>query len=119
MRNKPQLIRLNRLDKCFKNFHREYSIYDLLEEVNDALQQYDSKGSGIQLRTLRSDISFMRNSQGYGAPIEVYLGSSGNYYRYSDKNFSISNSPLNITEAEQLKAALSVLQRFEGSPQFE
>jgi len=41
------------------------------------------------------------------------------FYRYSEKEFSINNSPLNDIEAEQLRNTISVLQRFEGSPQFE
>lgn len=59
----------------------------------------------------------MRSEAGYDAPIETYKSSNGiNYYRYGDKSFSINKSPLNDTEAEQLKKAVSILQRFEGSP---
>ena len=62
----------------------------------------------------------MRSETGYNAPIETYKSSNGGfYYRYSEKNFSINNSPLNNTEAEQLKNAIAILQRFEGSPEFE
>lgn len=118
-KNKHQIIRHNKLDRCFQNYGREYNINDLLEHVNDAIVEYDPASSGVQMRTLRKDINFMRSSAGYDAPIETYRGSSGFYYRYSDKSFSINKSPLNDTEAEQLKKAISVLQRFEGSPEFE
>ena len=117
--NKHQLIRYNRLDRCFQNFGREYSIDDLLISVNNAILEFDSKSTGIEMRTLRKDIQFMRSESGYDAPIETLRGSNGNYYRYSDKSFSINKSPLNETEAEQLKKAISILQRFEGSPEFE
>lgn len=118
--NKHQIIRYNRLDRCFKNFGKEYSFDDLLEAVNDAILDHDSTSSGVQTRTLRKDINFMRSESGHNAPIETIKGSNGkNYYRYSDKNFSINSSPLNDTEAEQLKNAVSILQRFEGSPEFE
>jgi predicted DNA-binding transcriptional regulator YafY len=118
--NKHQIIRYNRLDRCFKNFGREYTFEDLLEAVNEAILEHDSTSSGVQTRTLREDIKFMRSQTGYDAPIETIKSSSGkNYYRYSDKKFSIHNSPLNDTEAQQLKNAVSILQRFEGSPQFE
>ncbi|KUJ63874.1 hypothetical protein AR687_01415 [Flavobacteriaceae bacterium CRH] len=115
---KHQIVRYNKLDKCFQNFGREYSIEDLLECVNEAIIDFDSDSSGVQIRTLRKDIAFMRSV--YNAPIETIKGSNGtNYYRYSDRSFSINKSPLSYTEAEQLKNAISILQRFEGSPEFE
>lgn len=117
---KHQLIRYNRLDRCFQNYGREYTIDDLLELVNEAIIEYDPKSEGIQIRTLRKDISFMKSESGYNAPIEAIKGSNGSYfYRYTDKNFSINKRPLNDTEAEQLKNAVSILTRFEGSPEFE
>jgi predicted DNA-binding transcriptional regulator YafY len=118
--NKHQIIRYNRLDRCFKNTGKEYSFDDLLEAVNLAILEHDTNSSGVQTRTLRKDINFMRSEAGFNAPIETLKSSNGkNYYRYSDKSFSIHNSPLNETEAQQLKKAVSILQRFEGSPEFE
>jgi len=118
--NKHQIIRYNKLDRCFKNFGREYTFKDLLEAVNEAIGEHDPTSSGVQTRTLREDLKFMRSESGYNAPIETIKSSSGtNYYRYDDKNFSINNSSLNDTEAQQLKNAVSILQRFEGSPEFE
>lgn len=114
---KHQIVRYNKLDACFQNSGREYSFEDLLEAVNEAILEYDSNSSGIENRTLRKDISFMRTV--YKAPIEAIRGANGFYYRYTEKYFSINKSPLNYTEAEQLKKAVSILQRFEGSPEFE
>lgn len=114
---KHQIVRYNKLDKCFQNSGKEYSINDLLEAVNDAIIEYDYNSSGVEIRTLRKDISFMRTV--YNAPIEAVRGSNGFYYRYTEKGFSINKSPLNDTEAEQLKKAISILNRFEGSPEFE
>ena len=117
---KHQIVRYNKLDRCFQNFGKEYSIDDLLEAVNEAIVEHAPNSSGIQIRSLRKDIAFMRSVAGYNAPIETYKGTNGvNYYRYDDKQFSINKSPLNDTEAEQLKKAVSILQRFEGSPEFE
>ena len=116
---KHQLVRYNKLDKCFQNFNKEYSIEDLLDSVNDAIIEFDPNSSGVEIRTLRKDISFMRSPSGYDAPIETIKGATCFYYRYSDKNFSINKSPLNNNEAELLKNAISILQRFEGSPEFE
>jgi predicted DNA-binding transcriptional regulator YafY len=118
--NKHQLIRYNRLDRCFQNTGKEYCIEGLLSAVNEAILDYDSESTGVQLRTLRKDIAFMRSPAGYDAPIETYKSTSGIiYYRYDNKKFSINNSPLNDTELQQLKNTVSLLQRFEGSPEFE
>lgn len=117
--NKNAILRYNALDKCFRNFGRQYFFEDLLEVVNAALEADNANTSGINVRQLRSDISFMRSEAGYNAPIETYYDGKKGFYRYSDKDFSISGSPLNDTEAEQLKNAIAVLQRFEGAPQFE
>lgn len=114
---KHQIIRYNALDKCFQNFGKEYSVDDLLKAVNEVLNDYDN--TSIKIRQLRKDIAFMRSAAGYNAPIETYRGASGYYYRYDERAFSINKSPLNDTEAEQLKSAIAILQRFEGSPEFE
>lgn len=116
---KNALLRYITLDKCFNNWGRKYYFQDLLEAVNEVLYRENPDSSGIEVRQLRSDIAFMRSEEGYLAPIETFQDGKKAYYRYSDKNFSINNSPLNTTEAEQLKNAISVLQRFDGAPGFE
>jgi predicted DNA-binding transcriptional regulator YafY len=117
--NKNAILRYNTLDKCFQNFGRKYYFDDLLEVVNSALSEYDPASSGIKTRQLRDDIKFMKSEAGYYAEIEAIPDGKKYYYRYADRDFSINSSPLNSTEAEQLKSAISVLQRFEGSPEFE
>jgi len=116
--NKNAVLRYNVLDKCFSNFGRKFYFDDLLEKVNEALHEFDPSSTGIKTRQLRDDIRFMKSEAGYSAPIEAVNEGKKSYYRYEDKNFSINNSPLNPTEAEQLKNAIAVLQRFEGAPQF-
>jgi len=117
--NKNAIIRYQALDKCFRNTGRRYYINDLLKACNDALKEIDPNSTGIKRRQIYEDINFMKDSLGYDAPIESYKDGRKAYYRYEDSGFSINNSPLNTTEAEQLKNAISILQRFEGAPQFE
>ena len=117
--NKNAVLRYNVLDKCFSNFGRKYYFDELLDKVNEALVEDNPESTGIQIRQLRDDIRFMKNESGYSAPIEMYRDGKKGYYRYVNKDFSINNSPLNTSEAELLKNAISVLQRFEGSPEFE
>ncbi|MCB0482420.1 MAG: WYL domain-containing protein [Flavobacteriales bacterium] len=117
--NKNAYLRYRTLDKCFRNFGRKYYFEELLEEINEALSSHDPNTSGVQIRQLREDIKFMRSEEGFTAPIETYRDGRKGYYRYSDKNYSISNSGLNVTEAEQLGATLAIMSRFEGRPGFE
>jgi predicted DNA-binding transcriptional regulator YafY len=116
---KNAILRFNTLDKCFRNFGRKYYFDDLLEKVNEVIMDYDPSCTGVKTRQLRDDIRFMKSDAGYSAPIFAYKEEKKAYYRYEDKDFSINNSPLNDTEAEQLRNAISVLQRFDGAPQFE
>lgn len=117
--NKNAVLRYNVLDKCFSNTGRLYFFDDLMEEVNQALLEEDPNSTGIQIRQLREDIRFMKSDTGYSAPIEAYRVGKRAYYRYEDPEFSINKSPLSQLEVDQLKSALAVLQRFEGSPEFE
>lgn len=52
--NNNALFRYRILDRCFKNKHRNYTIDDLLDEVNENL--IDQTGKGVSLRQLRVDI---------------------------------------------------------------
>ena len=118
--NKNAQLRYKILDRCFMNTGRSYSFEDLLNKVNEALVADNPKHVGVKPRQLRDDIRFMRSEAGYDSPIEtkIYDGKKHVYF-YSDPTFSINNSPLNETEAKQLKNALHLFQRFSGSPAFE
>jgi len=117
--NKNALIRYQVLDRCFRNSGRRYFWENLLEECNKALLEYNPLGEGIQRRQLFEDIRFMQSEQGWSVPLEKKRDGRKVYYRYSDLSFSISNQPLNDSEAEQIRSALRILSRFSGSPQFE
>jgi len=117
---KNALLRYQTLDRCFKNTGRSYLIDELLEEVNQVLIDENPYNSGIQIRQLREDIRFMKSELGYSAPIETRVISGKKHaYFYNEPTFSINNSPLNSTEAEQLKSVLTLLNRFQGNPGFE
>ena len=116
--NKNALIRYQALDRCFSNTARKFYVVDLLEYCNNALADYDSNSSGIRKRQLFDDIKFMESSQGWNIPLERVKDGKKMYYRYSDTKFSINNEPINVLEAEQIKAALLVFKRVKGLPQF-
>lgn len=116
--NKNALIRYQTLDKCFSNFGRMYFWEDLLEECNQALLELNPHSNGISRRQLFNDIKFMESEQGWSIPLDKIPYGKKVYYRYSDKNFSINQQALLDVEAENIKAALQVLTRFSGTPQF-
>jgi predicted DNA-binding transcriptional regulator YafY len=116
--NKHAIIRYQTLDKCFRNTGRKYAIDDLIEECNKAIYEYSGNEDGIKKRQLYDDIRFMESEQGWN--IELIKDKEGRrvFYRYENPSFSISNQPLNETEANQLREALLTLDRFKGLPQY-
>ena len=61
----------------------------------------------------------MESEAGYSIELDKVKDGKKKYYRYSDKNFSINKQPLSLTEAEQLKDTIMMLNRFKGLPQFD
>jgi len=117
--NKHALIRYHALDHCFSNPSRRYYMEDLLEECNRVLYEQTGNQEGVKIRQLFDDIRFMESEAGWGIPMDRHRDGKKVYYRYADSKFSINNQPLNASEANQIKSALSVMSRFKGLPQFE
>lgn len=117
-KNKHQEVRLRILDQCFRKKSRDYTLENLIEACNDAMKE--KYNCSVSRRTIQGDINFMRDSQGYNAPIvsEERYGKRHVYY-YSDPNFSIFNTPLQQDEVNKLKTALQMLSGFATLPQFE
>jgi len=116
--NKHAIIRYQTLDKCFRNSGRNYGIEDLVEECNKSIYEYTGKEEGIKKRQLYDDIRFMESEQGWNIELKKEKNGRTVFYKYEKSNFSISNQPLNETEANQLREALLTLDRFKGLPQY-
>ena len=90
--NKNALIRYKTIDNCLRNRYRRWTINDLVDACSDALYDMEGITKGISKRTVQGDIQIMRSDKlGYNAPIETY---GNGYYRYSDPDYSISDTPL-------------------------
>lgn len=115
--NKNAQIRFNILDRCFSNFLRSYTYQDLLDEVNDVLAENGSEG--IKLRQLQYDIKFMESDAGFGIELneDLKLGKK-RVFRYSDKNFSIADHPINHSDVEQLQTTIQILSRYKHRQEF-
>lgn len=116
--NKHAIIRYQTLDKCFRNSGRNYDIKDLVVECNKAIYEYSGIDDGVKKRQIYDDIRFMESEQGWNIEIKKAKEGRRVFYKYEDSKFSISNQPLNETEANQLKEALLTLNRFKGLPQY-
>lgn len=116
--NKHAIIRYQTLDKCFRNVGRNYAIEDLVEECNKSIYEYTGKEEGIKKRQLYDDIRFMESEQGWSIELKKVKDGRRVFYKYEKSNYSISNQPLNETEANQLREALLTLDRFKGLPQY-
>lgn len=71
---------------------------------------------GVSVRTIQGDIQMMRSDKlGYNAPIEVY---EQKYYRYSDKDYSITQMPLTQNDFELMQEAVDMLRELKDFKQF-
>lgn len=117
--NKNAVIRYLAIDRCLSNVHKTYTIENLIDACNEALEENDPETSGVQRRQIFYDIQFMESPEGYDAPIDRIRDGRKTYYRYSDRDFSIRKQPINATETQQLADAIAMLGRFKGLPNFE
>lgn len=115
--NKLALIRYKTIDDCLKNRFRKWTLDDLIEKVSDALYEYEGITSGISKRTIQGDIQLMRSDKlGYNAPIVVQ---DKKYYTYQDKDYSITNAPINNHDVDKLKEIVGILKQFNGFNYFD
>lgn len=77
----------------------------------------DLYGTTVSLRQVRADITYMRDSATYNAPIAAYQHEGKKcYYRYEDMNFSIFNNELSTEEVTRLRSTIEMLSRYRGIP---
>jgi predicted DNA-binding transcriptional regulator YafY len=117
--NKYAVTRYHVLDRCFGNLGKKFFIEDLLTAINETLKDIHPETNGIKVRQLYDDIKYMQSPEGYDAPIEKLAFGKRKYYRYSESKFSIHNAPLKEAEINKINAAIDIITRFKGMPQFE
>lgn len=114
--NRNALIRYKTIDNCLRRRNRRWTLEDLIDACSDALYEYEGIDKGISKRTVQMDIQMMRSDKlGYNAPIEVY---ENKYYRYSDPDYSITNSPLTEDDMKLMGETVEMLRQFGGFSAF-
>ena len=116
--NRNAQLRYLAIDSCLKNRGRKWTWEDILAQVNKVLLEDNPNSPGIGKTTIYEDLKDIEYRI-FNGQIERIKNGRTTYLRYLDPQYSISNQPLNDTEIAQLKAAISVLTRFQGLPQFE
>ena len=108
--NKNALIRYKTIDRCLRNRYRRWTLDDLVEACSDALYDMEGITKGVSTRTVQADIQIMRSDKlGYYAPIEVY---DNKYYRYSDPEYSISNTPISTDDYDLVVKAIEMINEY-------
>lgn len=114
--NRNALIRYRTIDQCLQNRYKKWTLDDLIGACSDAIYEYQGIDTGVSRRTVQADMEMMRsNKLGYQAPIIVV---DKKYYTYSDKNYSITNSPLNQQDMQVLSEVSGLLKQFKGFNHF-
>ena len=114
--NKNALIRYKTIDNCLRNKYRRWTLEDLVEKCSEVLYEMEGIKKGVSVRTIQGDIQMMRSDKlGYNAPIEVY---EQKYYRYSDKDYSITQMPLTQKDFELMQETVDMLRELENAKKF-
>ncbi len=110
--NKDFQRRITILDECLRRRQRQWTVNDLLEEVNSKLGEHF--GKSISIRSIYADIQWL--NQEMDAPIEKVKSGNNTYYRYADPHYSIRNIPVREEEINLLKDAVELLSSVHGFP---
>ena len=112
--NKHAVIRYRVIDKCLRQVDRSWNWKTLADACSVELEKVTGHPHTLSERTIKGDLMNMRHDEalGYFAPIE-YDRKEKSYY-YSQRNYSITEAPLNRSDSEELKSAISLLRQFTG-----
>ncbi len=110
--NKHAIIRYRTIDRCLRDIDRLWTWRELAEACKEAIASSTGRDVNVSERTIKYDISAMRNNDvlGYHAPID-YDRKEKTYY-YSDPKYSLTESPINKSDSQLLQTAISMLEQF-------
>jgi len=112
--NKHALIRYRVIDKCLRQVDRSWNWKTLSEACAQEIEKVTGKATTLSERTIKGDLQNMRHNEalGYFAPIDYDRGEKT--YYYTNRQYSITESPLNRSDSDELKNAIGLLRQFTG-----
>ena len=116
MIKKNAIMRYKILDSLLSNRNRYYTITDLLDKVNEALE-LDGMAP-VSRRCIEKDLNALECAP-YDADITRDWKNGRKYIRYEEEGFSIFTKKLSEDEENLLSEVLNTLGQFEGLDSFE
>lgn len=116
MVKKNAIMRYKILDSLLSNRNRYYSITDLLERVNKALESDGMEP--VSRRCIEKDLNTLECSP-YNAAIERWWYDGKKCIRYEEEGFSIFTKKLSEDEENLLSEVLNTIGQFDGINNFE
>lgn len=112
--NKHALIRYRVIDRCLRNVDEQWNWQTLAEVCAAEIDSIMEEKITLSERTIKGDLQNMRNDKalGYFAPIE-YDRKEKSYY-YTNRSYSITESPINKSDRDQLKQMISLIRQYTG-----
>ena len=112
-------IRYEVLNKCFRDLYNEYTIDDLVEECNEALERHFDKTKTVSKRTVQDDIARLQESPYSIRLDEKFKRGRQRLYRYIDTSYSLPQIRMNDKERNKILDAINVLKLFAGEPMYD
>lgn len=116
MIKKNAIMRYKILDSMLSNRNRYYTITDLLDKVNEALELDGMEP--VSRRCIEKDLNALECAP-YDADIERIWKNRRKYIRYEEEGFSIFTQKLSEEEENLLSEVLNTLGQFGGIDNFE
>ena len=116
MIKKNAIMRYKILDSLLSNRNRYYTITDLLDKVNEALELDGMEP--VSRRCIEKDLNALECAP-YDADITRDWKNGRKYIRYEEEGFSIFTKKLSEEEENLLSEVLNTLGQFEGLDSFE
>jgi len=112
--NKHALIRYRVIDRCLRHVDQQWNWQTLADACAEEIEQIMDEHLSLSERTIKGDLRSMRTDKalGYFAPIE-YDRKEKSYY-YSKRDYSITESPINKSDRNQLNQMISLMRQFTG-----
>ena len=114
-----KLLRYEVLNRCLRDIFREYTIDNLVDEVNIALRNAYDKTASISKRTIQDDLAQLQLPP-YSIKLnETLKKGRKKIYRYSDPDYTLQMFHMTDKERNKVKEAIRVLRNYEGEPLYD